>query len=1097
MADLRSAPTLPEGPVTIMFTDIEGSTSLRTTLGDAETDELFRQHDELVRTEVEKHQGFDQHAALGDGFLVVFVSTKRAIACAIAIQRALDTFNRQRSGPPLQVRIGLNTGEVTQVDGNISGEAVHAASRVCSAATGRQVLISDITRQLGGTIPDVSYQDAGEHDLKGFPTPWRLWDVVWVRESTGPKAQVFVGREEQLIQLRGRVGSAVDGNGSLVLIGGEPGVGKTALVRQVIGEAERRGALAVFGRCYESEGSVAYSPFVEMLEQALSLMPADMIREDMADDAPEIARMVPELRRRFPDIPDALELPPEQQRRYFFNAVASFIVRGAKRFPLVLMMDDVHWADESTLLLIEHIAGLVPDHRILCIGTYRDVELEVSRPLAASLERMVRTQTVERIHLSRFQLADVATMIQALSGRVPPPTIVEAVYAETEGNPFFVGEVYRHFVEEGRVFDADGEFRTDLEIDELDVPESVRLVVGRRLERLGAEPQKALAAAAVIGRAFPFSLLEVVTDLDPGKLLDIVDDAEAAQVLVSEERDGEVVFSFAHELIRQTLLSGLSVLRRQRLHLAVADAIERVDPDAKSTRAQELADHLLKAGAAAEPKRLIDALMTAADRAITTASFESALRLIDDATALVNEGDSARLGVLIELRGDALRALGRLEDALAAWDKAFAHHLEADNRRAAALLSWKMGISQLWLGRFEDAFLTCERGVRAVGDDVIPERLLVAGAMGAITGFAGLYDAGMSSITEAVALSEEVADARGLGAGRWGQAVISWSFGRVEDTVRFGREAVGHLRDTSDAWTLADALAWTSFGLLFKGDLDDGQAVAEEGAALAANVGHLGTEALCRRMVAFAHAQRDADLAAFHEAALEDLPVMEAINSPWVSLSHAWLSSSHLALGQFDEALNAADEAIRTMPASAWTGFGEAAKVLALAWSGRRDECLAMLDDPALGVPPPGEPVPAGRLFWFHASLAAAAMIGASEHAERWYPQLAPEKYDYQYAWIDMTILARVLGMVAAAAGRFDDAERHFSEASRIAVEAPNLMDAPNVDYFFAKMLVDRGRPEDRDEAVRRATAARDEFARRNSPPGLALAEALLHDLAR
>ncbi len=179
------------------------------------------------------------------------------------------------------------------------------------------------------------------------------------------------------------------------------------------------------------------------------------------------------------------------------------------------------------------------------------------------------------------------------------------MFTETEGNPFFVGEVFRHFVEEGRVFDANGEFRTDLEIDELDVPESVRLVVGRRLERLGADPQKALAAAAVIGRAFPFRLLEEVTDLDPSTLLDIVDDAETAQVLVSEERDGEVVFSFAHELIRQTLLSGLSVLAPP----APAPRGRRRDRTPRSRtpptlRPQELADHLLKAGAAADPKRL-------------------------------------------------------------------------------------------------------------------------------------------------------------------------------------------------------------------------------------------------------------------------------------------------------------------------------------------------------------------------------------------------------------------------------------------------------------------------------------------------------------
>ncbi|MGH2759299.1 MAG: ATP-binding protein, partial [Actinomycetota bacterium] len=506
-------PELPEGPVTIMFTDIEGSTALRTSLGDSDTDTLFKQHDELVRAEIEANRGHDQKAALGDGFLAVFVSTRRALAAAVGIQRSLDSFNRNRPGAPLRVRIGLNTGEVTWQDGQLSGESVHAASRVCAAAEGSQILVSDVTRQLAGTVPDTSFLDTGEHDLKGFPQPWRLWEVIWIRETMKGTEQVFVGRDKELGVLRTKLNAALDGRGSLVLVGGEPGVGKTTLVKQLIREAEQRGALAVFGRCYESEGAVPYSPFVEMLEAALAIMPPEIVREDMDEDAPEIARLVPELRRRFPDIPEPLDLPPEQQRRYFFNAVASFIGRGATRFPLVLVMDDVHWADESTLLLIEHMADLMPDMRVLGVGTYRDVELDVSRPLAATLERMLRARTVERLPVKRFDRNGVATMIQALAGKPAPDAIVGAIYDETEGNPFFVEEVFRHLVEERKVFDEAGNFRAGLEVDELDVPESVRLVVGRRLERLGAEAQKALAAGAVVGRGFPFSLLEEITDI--------------------------------------------------------------------------------------------------------------------------------------------------------------------------------------------------------------------------------------------------------------------------------------------------------------------------------------------------------------------------------------------------------------------------------------------------------------------------------------------------------------------------------------------------------------------------------------------------------
>ncbi|MEX2394862.1 MAG: AAA family ATPase, partial [Actinomycetota bacterium] len=447
---------VPEGTVTIMFTDTEGSTALRTSLGDQDTDELFHRAGELIRELIQGHNGFDQAAALGDGFLAVFGSTRRALACAIAIQKAMDTFNRTRSGPVLKIRIGLNTGEVATQDGQLSGEAVHAAARVCGAASGGQIFVSDVTRQLAGTVPDVTFRDTGEHQLKGFPQPWRLWDVVWVRETSGGLQQVFVGREKELTTLRTKLLAALEGRGGLVLVGGEPGVGKTTLVKQLITEAEQRGALALFGRCYEAEGTVPYSPFVEMLEQALAIMPADIVREDMGDDAPEVARLVPELRRRFPDIPDPLELPPEQQRRYFFNAVGSFVSRAAARFPLLLVMDDVHWADEPTLLLIEHMAALMPDIRVLGVGTYRDVELDVSRPLAATLERMLRARTVERLSVKRFGRDDVAAMIEALASRCPPDSVVDAIFDETEGNPFFVEEVFRHLCEEGKVFDENG-----------------------------------------------------------------------------------------------------------------------------------------------------------------------------------------------------------------------------------------------------------------------------------------------------------------------------------------------------------------------------------------------------------------------------------------------------------------------------------------------------------------------------------------------------------------------------------------------------------------------------------------------------------------
>jgi tetratricopeptide (TPR) repeat protein len=488
-------------------------------------------------------------------------------------------------------------------------------------------------------------------------------------------------------------------------------------------------------------------------------------------------------------------------------------------------------------------------------------------------------------------------------------------------------------------------------------------------------------------------------------------------------------------------------------------------------------------------------LTRAAQQAIDSASFESALRLIDDALALVDTDEPARMGVLLELRGSAFRALGRFEECLEAWQGAIDLHLEAGNLAAATLVSWQMGISQLWLGRFVDSFVTYEAAVRAVGDEAIPERLLVAGGLGALQGFAGTYDVAMATFNDAFAGAGDVGDDRSIGAARWAECVVTWSYGLVEESVAAGREAVARLRKTTDAWTLADALAWWAFALLWHGEQAEALKVAEEGRVLAAKVGHIGTENLAARVEALARGVVDGDLDALERVALAELPVYESINSPWVSLSHGWISYLALSRGRFDEALHHAEESIRLMPPSAWTGLGEGFKILVLATTGQRDACFAMFDDPAFVIPGPGAPSSAGAHFTFHYSMMAAAILGSKEHAQRWYPAAAHVAGLYHYMGFELMILERVAGMVALTAGLFDEAERHLTEATRIATQDPNFLDAPHVDYWFARMLVERGDPADRDEAVRRATLAREEFARRDCPPWLAMADSLLSQL--
>ena len=211
----------------------------------------------------------------------------------------------------------------------------------------------------------------------------------------------------------------------------------------------------------------------------------------------------------------------------------------------------------------------------MVVGTYRDADMNVSRGLAKTLEDSVRGRLATRVKLKGLPRDEVAAMLEGLSGKSPPATMVSEIHAETDGNPFFVEELFRHLEEENRLYDSSGQFRSELKIGELEAPPSVRLVVARRLARLSDLTQKMLATAAVIGRFFSLDILQASSEGDADSTLERVEEAEKAGLVFSVAESPKVRFAFSHELIRQAVIAGLSAARRQRLHLAVGDAIER------------------------------------------------------------------------------------------------------------------------------------------------------------------------------------------------------------------------------------------------------------------------------------------------------------------------------------------------------------------------------------------------------------------------------------------------------------------------------------------------------------------------------------------
>jgi tetratricopeptide (TPR) repeat protein len=483
----------------------------------------------------------------------------------------------------------------------------------------------------------------------------------------GVRAQSpFIGRKGEFGKLADLVKRAGDGSGSFVLLSGEAGVGKTRLVHETEHHARNEGMLALAGRCMLAEGSTPYQPLIEQIEQALRTVPAANLRATLGENAPELAKLMPELRHQFPDIPEPIALPPDQERRYLLHGCGEFIDRAARIQPMLLVYEDLHWAGESTCRLLRYLAERLRDSPVLMIGTYRAADLDPSQPFSETMHELLRERLVEDMPLQRLSAADVATLLEGRAGQTPPKELVQLIFSETEGNPFFVEELYRHLDEGGKLFDEDGKFRSGVSIADTEVPRGVRLIIEHRLAKVSEACRRLLTAGAVAGRIVSFDLLAKIGDLADDPLFDALEEAGAASLMEEVSVGREAKYQFVHEQIRQTLVSALSLPRRQRLHLRIADALEQGPAAQAEKNTGEIAFHLYQAGAAADPERTAKYLLTAARRAIDAVAFEDAMKLLDMTAEVTPEDDRPDRARIQYLRGLALRGAVRIDEALAA-----------------------------------------------------------------------------------------------------------------------------------------------------------------------------------------------------------------------------------------------------------------------------------------------------------------------------------------------------------------------------------------------------------------------------------------------
>ena len=466
---------------------------------------------------------------------------------------------------------------------------------------------------------------------------------------------VFVGREQEMGKLKAGLGDVVSGCGQILMLVGEAGSGKTSTAEQFATYARLRNAQVFLGRCYEGEGAPAYWPWIQAIRSYVQVREPEHLTSVMGPAAADIAQIVSGVTEKLPSLAPPPSLEPDQARFRLFNSIATFLKNAGKSCPLVLILDDLHWADRASLLLLQFLARELKDSRLLVIGTYRDMELGRQHPLVQTLGELARLGLGQRIGLRGLAERDVARFIEMTTGVSYPESMVSAVYKETEGNPFFVNEVVRLLVSEGRM-----EFGEEVASWSIRIPEGVREVVGRRLGHVSEECHRVLRTATVVGREFRLEVLEGLREFSVDRLLEMLEEAVAVRIIA--EVPGVVGhYKFSHALVRETLYEEIGATRRVRLHSRIADVLERLYSPRPEAHLAELAYHFCRAAPISDVDKAIDYAVRAADRAAgllayeeAASHYEAALRTLEFKEC-VDEADRCEL--LLAL-GEAQRKAG-------------------------------------------------------------------------------------------------------------------------------------------------------------------------------------------------------------------------------------------------------------------------------------------------------------------------------------------------------------------------------------------------------------------------------------------------------
>jgi tetratricopeptide (TPR) repeat protein/KaiC/GvpD/RAD55 family RecA-like ATPase len=516
----------------------------------------------------------------------------------------------------------------------------------------------------------------------------------------------LIDRVEEMKLLKEAVDRTIQGEGGLIFLYGEAGIGKTRLARELRAYAQLRGMQVLYGRCpalFRMDGVPPYVLWNEAIKDYLETCSPELLYKVIGLYPAEVAKLVPELRQKLGTIPQSFPISPQQEQNRLFEAVSQFITNISKEAPLLVVLDDLQWTDPSSLLLLHYLARGAHRTPLLLLGAYRSTDIDAKHHLTPVLTELNRERLLQSVSLKRMSLSDVSEMIkQMLKQDDVPAEFCQLVYEKTRGNPFFAEEVISSLKEEEVIYREEDKWKIK-EVTRIEFPETVKSVIKARISRLDDESQDVLTLASFVGNDFTMEAMRAVTGIEESKLLELMDKMFKTGLIKERVIRGEGICSFADVLIRDVVYEDVSPLKRKKLHGVVGNSLEKVYATKVDEHLGELASHFVESG---DKDKALDYFLKAGEKAQSVYANREAISYFQSALKLLEEKDGAlqERGRVLEMLGDIESIVGEYDACSKCWNDALLLWTQLNEKGKTARLHRKMAYV-FWnrMGKTEEA----------------------------------------------------------------------------------------------------------------------------------------------------------------------------------------------------------------------------------------------------------------------------------------------------------------------------------------------------------------------------------------------------------